>query len=136
MDKNKITKGQFFTKAQLWLKKQIIDFIKNSKCSLAYDPFAGAGDLIKCCELYGIKETLGLDIDEKLGWGKNDSLVNIPKQANAIIITNPPYLSNYSASRKKVIDEVKQYFNNLVKYKDKGIEKQIEIMVVNNDSPI
>lgn len=110
MNTKKVTKGQFFTKASLWLKKQIIDFIKSSNCKIAYDPFAGAGDLIKISEMYGIKETKGLDIDETLGWDVNDSLNNIPHINNAIIITNPPYLSNYSASRKKVYDHVKQYF--------------------------
>lgn len=112
MNKHKITKGQFFTKAQLWLKKQIKCFIENSNCKMAYDPYAGVGDLIKCSNIYGIEETKGLDIDEKLGWDINDSLIKIPHIEGAIIITNPPYLSNYSASRKKVYDDVRQYFEN------------------------
>lgn len=111
MDKNKVTKGQFFTKAQLWLKEQIKDFITDSNCKIAYDPFAGAGDLLKCSQMYGINETRGLDIDAKLGWDTNDSLEHIPHVENAIIITNPPYLSSYSASRKKVFDDVKKYFD-------------------------
>lgn len=112
MDKHKVIKGQFFTKEHIWLKKQIIEFIKNSKCDIAYDPFAGAGDLIKCSKIYGIDKCKGLDIDDKLGWNKNDSLINIPHVDNAIIITNPPYLSNYSASRKKVFEDVKKYFDS------------------------
>lgn len=112
MNTKKVTKGQFFTKASLWLKQQVIDFIKDSKCSIAYDPFAGAGDLIKISSMYGISQTKGLDIDETLGWEVNDSLSNIPHVDNAIIITNPPYLSNYSASRKKVYDHVQKYFEN------------------------
>lgn len=112
MNTKKVTKGQFFTKASLRLKQQIIDFIKDSKCSIAYDPFAGAGDLIKISNMYGISQTKGLDIDETLGWEANDSLLNIPHVDNAIIITNPPYLSNYSASRKKVYDHVKKYFES------------------------
>lgn len=112
MNTKKVTKGQFFTKASLWLKQQVIDFIKDSKCSIAYDPFAGAGDLIKISSMYGINQTKGLDIDETLGWEVNDSLSNIPHVDNAIIITNPPYLSNYSASRKKVYDHVQKYFEN------------------------
>lgn len=114
VDKKKITKGQFFTKAQLWLKPQVVEFIKNSGCSIAYDPYAGGGDLLKCSSLYGIKKTKGLDIDPTLGWEINDGLENIPHIDNAIIITNPPYLSNYSAARKKVLDEVKQYFDNSI----------------------
>lgn len=38
VDKKKVTKGQFFTKASLWLKPQVIDFIKKSKMTIAYDP--------------------------------------------------------------------------------------------------
>ena len=111
-DKDKITKGQFFTKASLWLKPQIIDFIRNSKCTIAYDPFAGNGDLLRCSNLYGISQIKGLDIDPTLGWNINDGLENIPHINNAIIITNPPYLSNYSASRKNVLNDVKRYFSN------------------------
>lgn len=44
-----------------------------------------------------------LEIDEKLGWKTNDSLVNIPKIEKAIIITNSPYLIKYSVSRKKFL---------------------------------
>ncbi|MBR4749579.1 MAG: hypothetical protein IK083_08430 [Abditibacteriota bacterium] len=111
MNKQKITKGQFFTKAQLWLKPQVKDFIESSDRAVAYDPFAGAGDLINCSDLYGIKNRLGLDIDDSLGWEHNDSLLRVPRIDNSIIITNPPYLSNYSASRKKVMEDVKQYFD-------------------------
>lgn len=114
MNKHKITKGQFFTKGSSWLKKQVVDFIVKSKCDVAYDPFAGAGDLITISSSYGIDKHIGLDIDDKLGWTINDSLQNIPHVDNAIIITNPPYLSNYSASRKKVYDDVSQYFNNSI----------------------
>lgn len=116
-DKKKITKGQFFTKTAYWLKPQIIDFIKNSKCNIAYDPYAGGGDLLKCAPLYGITRTKGLDIDPSLGWEINDGLYKIPHIDNAIIITNPPYLSNYSAARKKLLGEVKHYFENS-KYDD------------------
>lgn len=101
----------------MWLKPQIIEFINKSKCQIAYDPYAGAGDLIKCSDLYGISEIKGLDIDNNLGWEINDSLVHIPHLEDAIIITNPPYLSNYSAARKKVLDDVRQYFDNS-KYDD------------------
>lgn len=111
-DKNKITKGQFFTTDELWLKFQVIEFIKNSKCQIAFDPFAGEGHLLRCSQKYGIFETIGLDIDDRLGWKKNDSLKKIPHIENAIIITNPPYLSNYSAARKKVLSDVKQYFES------------------------
>lgn len=106
----KIKLGQFFTKGSQWLKPQIIDFIKKSNCDIAYDPFAGAGDLLNISNEYGIAKTVGLDIDKKLNWGINDSLKSIPKIDNAIIITNPPYLAKQSATRKKI--SLAEYFSN------------------------
>ena len=44
-DTKKVILGQFFTKESIWLKKQVKDFILCSGCTVAYDPFAGAGDL-------------------------------------------------------------------------------------------
>jgi len=113
MDRKRIL-GQFFTKADLWLKPQVIDFIKNSKCSIAYDPFAGGGDLLKSAveKCDNINEAEGLDIDDKLNWKINDSLISIPHLENAIIITNPPYISNYSAARKKIDADLRKYFDN------------------------
>ena len=112
---NKKQLGQYFTKKDLWLQPQIKKFIENSNCKIAYDPFAGAGDLLSCSRDYGIDEIVGLDIDEKLKWQYNNSLVCIPHIDNAIIITNPPYLTNYSAKRKKIIDGLECYFE---KYTD------------------
>lgn len=113
MEKKKIKLGQFFTKASLWLKPQIVEFIKNSNCSIAYDPYAGGGDLLKAAkEILSFKTVKGLDIDESLNWEINDSLKSIPHIENAVIITNPPYLSNYSASRKKIYDSVAIYFES------------------------
>ena len=110
MESKKIKLGQFFTKATLWLKPQVEDFIKNSHCSVAYDPFAGGGDLLKAAsEIIGFKKTKGLDIDESLNWEFNDSLLNIPHVDNAIIITNPPYIAKQSASRKKI--DLSKYFS-------------------------
>lgn len=62
-------------------------------------------------EIPSISKTKGLDIDPSLGWRQNDSLKNIPAIDNAIIVTNPPYISNYSASRKKIDSALKQYFD-------------------------
>ncbi len=102
--------GQYFTKEKIWLKDNIKTFILNSGCKIAYDPFAGSGDLLRAMEEIGFKETKGLDIDEDLGWEYCDSLLNIPSTPNAIIITNPPYLSNYSARRRHIFDKVEKYF--------------------------
>ena len=105
----KIKLGQFFTKATLWLKPQVESFIKESGCSVAYDPYAGGGDLLKAArDVLGFKNIKGLDIDSSLEWEINDSLLNIPHADDAIIITNPPYIAKQSASRKKI--DLSQYF--------------------------
>lgn len=111
MESKKIKLGQFFTKTASWLKPQIKEFIKNSKCGIAYDPYAGVGDLLNVAKnVLGFKEIKGLDIDNSLPWEINDSLLNIPHIQNAIIITNPPYIAKHSASRKKI--DLTQYFAN------------------------
>lgn len=104
--------GQFFTKGACWLQPQIIDFILASRCDIAYDPFAGSGCLFDPVTntVRTIRDVKGLDIDPSLGWTVNDSLKNIPHVENAIIITNPPYISNYSAARKRIDENLKQYF--------------------------
>lgn len=123
---NKQQLGQYYTRKDLWLKKQIKKFIKESKCTVAYDPFAGVGDLLKCSKNYNISEIKGLDIDKKLGWEYNDSLKNIPHIENAIIITNPPYLTNYSAKRKKILKGIENYFNEYTDLYQLAITKMLE----------
>lgn len=91
--------GQFNTVNAVWLKPQVRQFIIDSGFSTAVDPFAGKGDLLKVARELGFK-TKGYDIDPSLGWKINDSLLNIPKHKDAIIITNPPYLAKVSASRQ------------------------------------
>ena len=113
MDSKKIKLGQFFTKATLWLKPQVKEFIKQSGCTIAYDPFAGGGDLLRAAaDILGFNNTKGLDIDDTLNWGINDSLLNIPSIDNAIIITNPPYIAKQSASRKKI--DLSKYFSTSI----------------------
>lgn len=108
MDNKKIKLGQFFTRNPLWIKPQIANFIRNSNCTIAYDPFAGGGHLLKAAQdILDIENIVGLDIDESLSWKKNDSLISIPHLDDAIIITNPPYIAKQSASRKNI---------NLLKY--------------------
>lgn len=104
--------GQYFTEGTCWLQPQVIDFIRNSKCHVAYDPFAGSGCLLSAVTnaVANINEVAGLDIDPSCGWEVNDSLVSIPSRPMAVIITNPPYFSNYSASRKGLGGELKKYF--------------------------
>ncbi|MBE6532121.1 MAG: hypothetical protein E7676_01265 [Ruminococcaceae bacterium] len=111
----KVVLGQFFTKDNVWLRPQIVEFIKNTKAYVAYDPFAGAGHLLNAAKnKLSFEKTVGLDIDETLHWNVNDSLISIPHIDNSIIITNPPYISNYSASRKKVGENLKKYFDSSV----------------------
>lgn len=117
--------GQYFTKKNLWLKPQIVEFIKNSGCSIAYDPYAGNGDLLKISQEYGINKIKGLDIDSKLQWEINDSLKKIPHVDNAIIITNPPYLTKYSASRKHIKIDY-SYFKEHTDLYQLAIDKMLE----------
>ena len=77
MDNGKKHLGQYFTKRDIWLKENIREFILNSKCSIAYDPFAGSGDLLNVASELGFKETVGLDIDDSLGWKHNNSLIKM-----------------------------------------------------------
>ena len=109
--------GQFFTKQNHWLLPHIVSFIKSKNKSVAYDPFVGNGDLLRAVKGLGFKEFVGLDIEPEDNWKYNDSLINIPKIVNSIIITNPPYLTNYSAERKKIYNKVATYFNSC-KYDD------------------
>ncbi len=102
--------GQYFTRQRTWLQPQVVDFIKSRNAEIAYDPFAGNGDLLLVASELGIGGVVGLDIDKSLGWDWNDSLMDIPVINNSIIITNPPYLTNYSAKRKKIFDHVEKYF--------------------------
>lgn len=116
-DSKKVILGQFFTRDSIWLKDHIVDFIVNSKSKIAYDPFAGEGHLLQAAKKIGLDTIKGLDIDNELKWDQNDSLKSIPHIEEAIIITNPPYIAKYSASRKKVENNVKMYFENS-KYDD------------------
>lgn len=111
MEKKRVL-GQYFTKESLWLKPQIIDFINSTRAKTAYDPFAGAGDILNSViNLCSVNSTFGLDIDSNLNWDYNDSLINIPHIDDAIIVTNPPYITNYSAKRKGLYDNLAIYFN-------------------------
>ena len=113
----KMSLGQFFTKNDFWLKDHILEFIKSTNTEIAFDPFAGVGDLLNVAQKIGFTKTKGFDIDKNLNWKINDSLLNIPKIENSIIITNPPYLTNYSAKRKGIYKNVKKYFD-LYNYDD------------------
>lgn len=109
--------GQFFTTTNSWLTEHVKEFIKISNKEIIYDPFAGNGDIFNELKKSGYHKNKGFDIDPSLGWELNDSLINIPVVNNSIIVTNPPYLTNYSASRKKINKDLVSYFEDS-KYSD------------------
>ena len=109
--------GQFFIKNHFWLKEHILEFIKLINANTAFDPFAGGGDLLKVASEIGFSKMIGFDIDNTLDWEINDGLKKIAKIKNLIIITNPPYLINYSTKRKRIYENVAQYFESC-KYND------------------
>ena len=96
--------GQFFTRNDFWLKNHILEFIKSSEAKIAFDPFAGGGDLLNIAKKIGFKKIKGFDVDKSMNWEHNDSLLSIPKINKSITITNPPYLTNYSAKRKRIYE--------------------------------
>lgn len=108
MADKKVELGQFFTAKSIWLRPQVAEFINKSNCKIAYDPYAGNGDLLNVAKEMGL-DTIGCDIDETLPWKINDSLVSIPYVDGAIILTNPPYLAKQSATRKKI--DLSKYWN-------------------------
>ena len=111
---HKITRGQFFTRGESWLKKQVLEFIMEANCSTIYDPFAGDGHLIEAVLKRKDFCVEGCDIDPALRWKINDSLIEIPKIEDAIIVTNPPYAYISSIARKKLTTDLDIYFRNSI----------------------
>lgn len=98
--------GQFFTTSDYWIFPQVEKFLRSCKKTKVLDPFAGDGDLLKQVKKFGF-ETFGLDIDESLGWRKNDSILSVPLFDDTLVVTNPPYLYVSRAGKDK-----KQYFTH------------------------
>lgn len=111
MPNKKLELGQFFTVNDIWKSSAVANFIGNP--SLVVDPFAGNGDLLK----HFSSMTQGYDIDASLGWYHNDSLRSIPRHDDAVCVTNPPYLSKNSATRKK-LTMATSYFVEFPKFED------------------
>lgn len=111
MDLQKKIFGQFFTRKNFWLQPHVLEFIKSIQPKVIFDPFAGKGDLLEVARTIGFSRLLGCDIDESLKWKKNDSLLHVPKIKDSVVLTNPPYLTNYSAKRKGIFNQVQKYFN-------------------------
>ena len=119
IDASKVSLGSFYTTQSGWLTPEVIKFLekalKESKGFLL-DPFAGNGHLLAAV---GKNKTLrnkvvkasGFDI-QGATWPINDSLLEIPNEERAVIVTNPPYLANHSAKRKGVSSLVAKYFEH------------------------
>ena len=112
VDVTKVGRGAFNTKGSSWLNSVVREFIKQANRDTAVDPYAGHGDMLQLCvSEFGMK-TSGYDIQEDLGWVVNDSLVSIPRGVDAICVTNPPFLANYSAKRKSMWPMVGHYYED------------------------
>lgn len=112
INSTKVATGSFYTEKETWLTLPVDSFIKNALSlgtKIVLDPYAGDGHLLKLAEKKYSIPTTGFDIKGYQG-NFNDSLLEIPFIQEAMIITNPPYLTNYSAKRKRVFASVSQYF--------------------------
>lgn len=110
--------GQYFTRENTWLYPQVEEFIKSAAPKVVVDPFAGEGHLLDVvAQRFGVK-TAGLDIDPTTSWPQNDSLESVPGFEGGLVLTNPPYLSNYSAKRKGIYGDVAKYFQGSPQHDD------------------
>jgi hypothetical protein len=128
MSEKKRSLGQFFTKKHTWYKNHIKDFFSSTQAETIIDPFAGAWDIFSIFPNY---KHIGMDIDPTGWWEINDSLLSIPRIEWSCIVTNPPYLSNYSASRKGILENVSKYFDG-TRYDDL-YQRAIDCCLENND---
>ncbi|MEN9955994.1 MAG: hypothetical protein RLY34_801 [Actinomycetota bacterium] len=112
IDTDKVSRGTFYTTDESWLNGPVRVFINQALLSSAsvLDPFAGDGHLLELVRREFGAAIFGLDIAGDK-WARNDSLVNIPNPGGSMIVTNPPYLANHSASRKGVSQMVATYFD-------------------------
>jgi hypothetical protein len=111
IDPDKVSRGSYFTTDAAWLNQPVRRFIADAflSCNSVLDPFAGDGHLLDLVRREFGVAVFGLDVAGDK-WARNDSLLNIPNPSNSIIVTNPPYLANHSASRKGVSGLVADYF--------------------------
>ena len=117
VDIDKVSLGSFYTTKSGWLTEEVRQFLEKALSeSNGYllDPFAGDGHLLEAIKSDSVlraqvKQATGFDIQGDT-FPFNDSLVAIPNQKRAVIVTNPPYLANHSAKRKGVDQLVAKYF--------------------------
>jgi hypothetical protein len=112
IDTDKVSRGSFYTTDEGWLNGPVRGFMNQALLSSAsvLDPFAGDGHLLDLVRREFGVAIFGLDI-AGAKWARNDSLVSIPNSGGSMIVTNPPYLANHSASRKGVSQMVATYFD-------------------------
>jgi hypothetical protein len=94
--------GQYFTSNA---DRILSGFEKYVMGKTVIDPFAGAWDLLYWAKNHGANKVKAYDIDPKVeNTVFNDSLLNPPEYSNALVVTNPPYLSaNKSKGKYKDI---------------------------------
>lgn len=113
IDADKVSRGAYFTTDSAWLNPPVEGFLRAAlaaKGGRVLDPFAGDGHLLELVESRLGASIAGLDIAGGR-WPVNDSLQSLPAEAgDAVIVTNPPYLANHSASRKGVASLAAEYF--------------------------
>ena len=97
--------GQYFTRDDVWLRPHIVEHLRSlhARYTTCLDPFAGDGHLLNVAASLGFG-VVGHDVDGAIcaanGWGEpNDSILHVPRHADAFVLTNPPYLAKNSAKR-------------------------------------
>lgn len=112
IDPDKVSRGSYYTTDEAWLNAPVRQFLSDAFLTntSVLDPFAGDGHLLDLVRREFGVATFGLDIAGDK-WARNDSLVSVPNASGSVIVTNPPYLANHSASRKGVGDLVATYFD-------------------------
>ena len=103
---NKIERGQFFTKRNIFKLtpfKNWWNLIPEKYKDNILEPFAGSNNIINLLkEINLISKYKSFDIEPKEETViQRDTFIDFPKGFNCVI-TNPPYLSKNSASKKKI----------------------------------
>lgn len=109
--------GKYYTKNSPFQFKHFLDWSKliNLQNEIILEPFAGTNNIISMLNGW-VKGHKSYDISpSEKSILKNDSLINFPIGYN-VCITNPPWLSNYSAKRKKLNYPSYIRYDNLYKY--------------------
>lgn len=104
--KNKIELGQYYTQKNIFNLPGFLTWwntIPENKKSIVLEPFAGSNNIIKSLKEIGlIKNYISYDIEpQESSVIKLDTIKKFPK-GYSCVITNPPYLSKTSATRKNI----------------------------------